>query len=116
MARFRLGRPSLRTTLLTLLVGLLLVTVFSLAAVVQLGVSRIVDEMESRSFTVGALAVGTQVDAFFAPTLPLLQESVEQVQRNRLRLHERPVDAATYALTPADLDDQALAQTRARSS
>ncbi len=88
MARIRLGRPSLRTTLLTLLVGLLLTTVFSLAAVVQVGVSRIVDEMESRSFTVGALAVGTQVDAFFAPTLPLLQESVEQVQRSRLRVDD----------------------------
>lgn len=40
----------------------------------------------------------------------------EGVQRNRLRLHERAIDAAMYALTPADLDGQALAQTRARSS
>lgn len=88
MARFRGRRPSLRTTLLTLLVGLLLVTVLSLATVAQAGVSRIVDEMAGRSFTVGALAIGTQVDAFFAPTLPLLQESVEQVQRNRLRVDE----------------------------
>jgi adenylate cyclase len=88
VARKLAGRPSLRTTLLTLLVGLLLATVLSLATVAQLGVSRIVDEMESRSFTVGALAIGTQVDAFFAPTLPLLQESVEQVQRNRLRVDD----------------------------
>ncbi|MFN8633566.1 MAG: adenylate/guanylate cyclase domain-containing protein [Chloroflexota bacterium] len=88
MARNRVGRPSLRTTLLTLLVGLLLVTVLSLATVAQMGVTRIVDEMESRSFTVGALAIGTQVDAFFSPTLPLLQESVEQVQRGRLRVDD----------------------------
>ena len=71
-----------------MLVGLLLVTVLSLATVAQAGVSRIVDEMAGRSFTVGALAIGTQVDAFFAPTLPLLQESVEQVQRNRLRVDD----------------------------
>ena len=88
VARKLVGRPSLRTTLLTLLVGLLLVTGLSIATVAQLGVTRIVDEMESRSFTVGALAIGTQVDAFFAPTLPLLQESVEQVQRNRLRVDD----------------------------
>jgi adenylate cyclase len=88
VARAWVGRPSLRTTLLTLLVGLLLVTVVSLAAVAQFGVSRIVDEMESRSFTVGALAIGTQVDAFFTPTVPLLQESVEQAQRNRLRVDD----------------------------
>jgi adenylate cyclase len=88
VARIRLGRPSLRTTLLTLLVGLLLVTVLSLATVAQIGVTRIVDEMESRSFTVGALAIGTQVDAFFSPTLPLLQESVEAVQRGRLRVDD----------------------------
>ena len=71
-----------------MLVGLLLVTVLSIATVAQLGVDRIVDEMESRTFTVGALAIGTQVDAFFAPTVPLLQESVEQVQRNRLRVDD----------------------------
>jgi hypothetical protein len=88
VARIRVRRPSLRTTLLTLLVGLLLVTVLSLATVAQAGVSRIVDEMAGRSFTVGALAIGTQVDAFFAPTLPLLQESVDQVQRNRLRVDD----------------------------
>ncbi len=88
VARIKMGRPSLRTTLLTLLVGLLLVTVLSLATVAQLGVGRIVDEMESRTFTVGALAVGTQVEAFFAPTVPLLQESVEQVQRNRIRVDD----------------------------
>jgi adenylate cyclase len=88
VARIRVRRPSLRTTLLTLLVGLLLVTVLSLATVAQAGVSRIVDEMAGRSFTVGALAIGTQVDAFFAPTLPLLLESVEQVQRNRLRVDD----------------------------
>ncbi|MGE3912367.1 MAG: adenylate/guanylate cyclase domain-containing protein [Chloroflexota bacterium] len=88
MARKLVGRPSLRTTLLTLLVGLLVLTGLSIAAVAQVGVSRIVDEMESRSFTVGALAIGTQVDAFFAPTLPLLQETVEQVQRNRLRVDD----------------------------
>jgi adenylate cyclase len=88
LARIRIGRPSLRTTLLTLLVGLLLVTVLSLATVAQIGVTRIVDEMESRTFTVGALAIGTQVDAFFMPTVPLLQESVEQVQRNRLRVDD----------------------------
>jgi adenylate cyclase len=88
LARIRVRRPSLRTTLLTLLVGLLLVTVLSLATVAQAGVSRIVDEMAGRSFTVGALAIGTQVDAFFAPTLPLLLESVEQVQRNRLRVDD----------------------------
>ena len=88
MARIRVRRPSLRTTLLTLLVGLLLVTVLSLATVAQAGVSRIVDEMAGRSFTVAALAIGTQVDAFFGPTLPLLLESVEQVQRNRLRIDD----------------------------
>jgi adenylate cyclase len=88
VARVRVHRPSLRTTLLTLLVGLLLITVLSLATVAQAGVSRIVDEMAGRSFTVGALAIGTQVDAFFAPTLPLLHESVEQVQRNRLRVDD----------------------------
>src|SRR4051794_34308321 len=44
--------------------------------------------MVSRTFTVGALAIGTQVDAFFSPTGPLLQESVEQVQRNRLRVDD----------------------------
>ena len=88
VARNRVRRPSLRTTLLTLLVGLLLVTVLSLATVAQAGVSKIVDEMAGRSFTVGALAIGTQVDAFFAPTQPLLLESVEQVQRNRLRIDE----------------------------
>lgn len=88
MARSRVWRPSLRTTLLTLLVGLLLITVVSLATVAQLGVSRIVDEMAGRSFTVAALAIGTQVDAFFAPTQPLLYESVEQVQRNRLQVDD----------------------------
>jgi adenylate cyclase len=87
-ARTHFRRPTLRATLLTLLVGLLLVTVLSIATVALLGVSRIVDEMETRTFTVGALAIGTQVDAFFAPTVPLLQESVEQVQRNRLRVDD----------------------------
>lgn len=88
MARIKFGRPSLRTTLLSLLVGLLLVTVVSLGLVAQFGVTRIVEEMESRSFTVGALAIGTQVNAFFQPALPLLYESSEQVQRNRLRLDD----------------------------
>lgn len=40
----------------------------------------------------------------------------EGVQRNRLHLHGRAIDAALYALTPADLRDQALAQTCATSS
>lgn len=88
LARFRYERPSLRLTLLTLLGGLLLLTVVSLATVAQLGVTRIVDEMASRTFTVGALAISAQVNAFFEPARPLLLESAEQAQRGRLRVDD----------------------------
>ena len=40
----------------------------------------------------------------------------EGVQRNRLRLRDQAIDAATYALIPSDLANQTLAQTRATSS
>jgi len=40
----------------------------------------------------------------------------EGVQRCRLRLHSHAIDAAMYAMTPADIEAQALAQTRATSS
>jgi len=88
VTRHRIERPSLRLTLLTLLVGLLLVTVISLARVAQTSMSRIVADMESRLFTIGALTIGAQVDAFFAPAPPLLEDLADLAQRGGLRVND----------------------------
>src|SRR3712207_4682834 len=76
-------RLSLRLTLVSLLVGLLLATVVSLATVAQLSVGGIVAELEARSFGISALAIGAQVDAYVGPALPVLDELVEQTGRGR---------------------------------
>ncbi|MDP8921299.1 MAG: hypothetical protein M3O34_00240, partial [Chloroflexota bacterium] len=76
-------RLSLRLTLVSLLVGLLLATVISLATVAQLSVGGIVAEMEARSFGISALAIGAQVDAYVKPALPVLDELLEQTERGR---------------------------------
>ena len=76
-------RLSLRLTLVSLLVGLLLATVVSLATVAQLSVSSIVAEMEARSFGISALAIGAQVNNYVGPALPVLDELVDQTGRGR---------------------------------
>ena len=88
MAQHPIRRVSLRTTLLTVLVGLLLVTVASVVAVSQISMNRIVGEMERRLFTIGALAIGAQVDAFFAPANPVLEDLAEQARRGGLHLDD----------------------------
>ncbi len=93
--RHRIERPSLRITLLTLLVGLLLVTVISLARVAQTSMSRIVGDMESRLFMIGALAIGAQVDAFFAPAPPLLEDLADQARRGGLHVDD-PDELSEY--------------------
>src|SRR3712207_5496171 len=71
-------RLSLRLTRVSLLVGLLLATVASLATVAQLSVGSIVAEMEARSFDISALAIGAQVDGYVQPALPTLGELVDR--------------------------------------
>jgi adenylate cyclase len=96
--RHRIERPSLRITLLTLLVGLLLVTVISLARVAQTSMSRIVGDMESRLFTIGALAIGAQIDAFFAPAPPLLEDLADQARRGGLHVDD-PDELSDYLVS-----------------
>ena len=76
-------RLSLRLTLVSLLVGLLLATVISLATLAQLSISGIVADMEARSFGISALAIGAQVNAYVEPATPVLDELVEQVGRGQ---------------------------------
>ena len=88
MARRPIGRLSLRITLLTLLVGLLLLTVASIGTVAQISMNRIVGEMERRLFTIGALAIGSQVNGFFSPASPVLEDLADQTRRGGLRVDD----------------------------
>ena len=80
-------RLSLRTTLLSLLVGLLVVTMGSLAGLFDVNSSRSVAELEARYFRTISLAIGGEVAAFLDPALPILEELNARAQRGRL-----PVD------------------------
>jgi adenylate cyclase len=81
------GRLSLRFTLLSLLVGLLLLTVASLALVAHFSANRASQELEARSFRIAALAISSQLGSYLEPAIPLLQEARLQALRGRL-----PVD------------------------
>ena len=76
-------RLSLRLTLVSLLVGVLLSTVVSLATVAQVSIGGIVAEMEARSFSISALAMAAQVNAYVGPATPVLDELVDQARRGQ---------------------------------
>src|SRR5215207_5853698 len=95
--RFGSGRLSLRSTLLSLLVGVLLATLVSVAVVTQISVAGIVEDMVTRLFTVSAQAISAQVNAYFVPATPLLEESLDQARRGQLRVDE-PDAVADYVI------------------
>ncbi len=82
------GRLSLRLALVSLLVGLLLLTVASLAGVAHISADRASQELEARSFRIAALAISAQLGSFLEPALPLLQEARAQTLRGRLPLYD----------------------------
>ncbi|MBA2448763.1 MAG: hypothetical protein H0V51_12135 [Chloroflexi bacterium] len=95
-------RLSLRTTLLTLLVGLLILTVVSLAGLFDVNTSRSVAELEARYFRTISLAISGEVAAFLDPALPILQELSAGAQHGRVpvedldRLGEELVERLRY--------------------
>jgi adenylate cyclase len=82
----RLGRwqVSLRVTLVTLLVGLLLATVSSIAVVEFVTTSRSIQELESRFFSMLSIAVNGRVQTYLEPAIPVLEEARTRAQYGRL--------------------------------
>ena len=90
--RWQLG---LRTTLLTLLIGLLLATVASIGVVQWLTSARSMQEIETRSFRMLALTTNSQVRGFLEPSQRVLEEARTRTQYGRLPVDD--TDAlATY--------------------
>ena len=80
---------SLRATLLTLLIGLLLATVASIAVVQWMTSARSIQDLETKSFRMLALTTNAQVRGFLEPSVRVLEEARTRAQFGRL-----PVDDA----------------------
>ena len=85
---------SLRVTLVTLLVGLLLATVSSIAVVEFVTTSRSIQELESRFFSMLSIAVNGRVQTYLEPAIPVLEEARTRAQYGRLAVDDEDELAA----------------------
>ncbi|MCC6177360.1 MAG: hypothetical protein IT305_18830 [Chloroflexi bacterium] len=85
----RRGRLSLRVTLVSMLLGLLVLTAASFATAAHFSASRVVDELQARVYRVAVLAVESRLDAYLDPALPFLVDAQRRFERNLLQTDDQ---------------------------
>jgi adenylate cyclase len=86
---------TLRVTLLSLLVTLLLATAASLGSVAFISTRDSIQDLQERYFRVVSVAVTREMQTFLEPGLPILSEARLQAQRERLPVDD-PEQLADY--------------------
>src|SRR5918999_4156657 len=84
----RCPRVSLRVLLLTLLVGLLLVTVGSIAGLAFANQRQSIEELAERHFAAVSTATAREVRGLLAPARTVLEESRTRAQRGLLAVDD----------------------------
>jgi adenylate cyclase len=81
-------RPTFRLTLLVVLTGLLLLTVAALAGVAHITMTRAVDELQYKTFSLATVAVGGEIRSYLSAAIPLLRGARAEAANGQLPLDD----------------------------